>query len=213
MKRAFNIQVPETLQDVVHPSRCALVIYDMQAGIVPQIASGLEVQARCNTLIAAARRAGMRIFYTRHFFLPPAAAGSAQLRRAMIWQRKEEPQETKCFIPHGSPGFQIVPELAPHDNDVIVDKITMSAFEATFLNLALRDAHIDAYLIAGIALEIGIEPTVRQSLDLNYIPVVVTDACGSRTDELKHRSLATLNETGEVFTATTDEVVELLKTS
>jgi nicotinamidase-related amidase len=89
----------------------------------------------------------------------------------------------------------------------------MSAFEATFLNLAMRDAGVDAFLIAGIALEIGIEPTVRQSLDLNYIPVIVTDACGSKTDELKQRSLATLNDTGEVFTISTADAVKRLVSS
>ena len=98
-----------------------------------------------------------------------------------------------------APAFQIVPELEPREGEVVVDKITMSTFEGTFLNLALRDACIDSFLMAGIALEIGIEPTVRQGLDLNYLPVVITDACGSKTEDLKHRSLATLDETGEVL--------------
>jgi biuret amidohydrolase len=210
MKKAFGLEVPENLQDIVRPSRCALIVYDMQAGIVPQISSGLEIQKQCVLIVNAARRAGLRIFHTRHFFLPFAAAGVAQLRRAMVWQRKDEPQETTCFIPQGSPAFQIVPELEPREGEVIVDKITMSAFEGTFLNLAMRDAGIDSYLIAGIALEIGIEPTVRQALDLNYLPVVVTDACGSRTEELKHRSLATLAETGEVFMASTADILQIL---
>jgi biuret amidohydrolase len=210
MKNAFGLNVPENLQDIMRSTACALIVYDMQAGIVPQISSGLEVQKQCILLVNAARKAGLRIFHTRHFFLPPAAAGVAQLRRAMVWQRKEEPQETKCFIPQGSPAFQIVPELEPRESEVVVDKITMSAFEGTFLNLAMRDAGIDAFLIAGIALEIGIEPTVRQGLDLNYLPVVITDACGSKTEELKHRSLATLNETGEVFMASTADIVKIL---
>lgn len=211
MKHAFGLQVPQDLHDIVQPSRCALIMYDMQVGIVPQISTGLEIQKQCALLLDAARNAGLRIFHTRHFFLPSAAAGVGQLRRAMVWQRKEEPQETKCFIPHGSPGFQIIPELEPREDEVVVDKITMSAFESTFLNLAMRDACIDSFLIAGIALEIGIEPTVRQALDLNYLPVVITDACGSKTEELKERSLATLAETGEVFTASTASIVKLLR--
>ena len=210
MKEAFGLEVPQTLRDVVRPDRCALIVYDMQVGIVSQIATGPEIQKQCVTLVDAARKAGMRIFFTRHFFLPSRAAGRAQLRRAMIWQRKEEPQETKCFIPQGSPGFQIVPELKPQEGEVVADKIAMSAFEGTFLNTALRDAGIDAFLIAGIALEIGIEPTVRHSLDLNYIPVLVVDACGSKTEELKQRSLATLRETGEVFAVSTADVMSLL---
>jgi nicotinamidase-related amidase len=75
----------------------------------------------------------------------------------------------------------------------------------------MRDAGVDSFLIVGIAMEIGIEPTIRQSLGLNYFPVLVSDACGSRSEELKARTLATLNETGEVFTATTAQVVTLLQ--
>ncbi len=211
MKEAFGLKVPQNLQDLTQRSRCALIVYDMQVAIVSQVSSGLEIKSRCVELLDAARNAGLRIFHTRHFFLPAAAAGVGQLRRAMVWQRKEEPRETKCLLPQGSPGFQIIRELEPREGEVVVDKITMSAFEGTFLNLAMRDAGIDTFLIAGIALEIGIEPTVRQGLDLNYIPVVVTDACGSKTEELKTRSLATLSETGEVFTATTSEIVRLLR--
>jgi len=76
--------VPENLQEIVQSSGCALIVYDMQAGIVPQISSGLEIQKQCVLLVNSARKAGMRIFYTRHFFLPTAAAGVAQLRRAMV---------------------------------------------------------------------------------------------------------------------------------
>lgn len=211
MKEAFGLEVPENLQDIVRPSRCALIMYDMQVGIVPQISTGTAIQQQCVGLLKAARVAGLRIFHTRHFFLPTAAAGVGQLRRAMVWQRKEEPSETKCFIPYGSPAFQIVPELEPQEGEVLVDKITMSAFEGTFLNLAMRDAGLNSFLIAGIALEIGIEPTVRQALDLNYIPVVVTDACGSKTEELKHRSLETLEETGEILMATNAQVTRILE--
>jgi biuret amidohydrolase len=133
------------------------------------------------------------------------------LRRAMVWQRKCDPMETKPFITQSSRSGQIIPELTPQVDEVVVDKITMSAFEGTFLNLAMRDAHLDAFIIAGIALEIGIEPTVRQGLDLNYVPIIVTDACGSKTQELKERSLASLEETGEVITVDTSRLVALMK--
>ena len=61
----------------------------------------------------------------------------------------------------------------------MIDKITMSAFEGTPLDIVLRDCGVRAYLIAGVAIEVGIEPTVRHSADLGYIPVVVRDACGA----------------------------------
>jgi biuret amidohydrolase len=54
----------------------------------------------------------------------------------------------------------------------------MSAFEATPLAIALRDCGLNTFAIVGVALEIGIEPTVRQGADLGFIPIVA-DACGS----------------------------------
>ena len=211
MKDAFGLSVPEGLEDVCNPSRCALIIYDMQNGIVPQIAEGQAVLKRCQQLLAAARTAGFRIFFTRHLFLPNHAAGVGQLRRAMVWQRQSDPAKTRPFITQGSPAWQIVPELAPQEDEVIIDKITMSAFEGTFLNIAMRDTRLEAFLIAGIALEVGIEPTIRHGLDLNYLPIVATDACGSKTAEVKERSLATLRDTGEVMTFPTEDLVAAMQ--
>lgn len=211
MKHCFGLSVPERLEEICTPSRCALIVYDMQVGIVSQIAEGAAVLGRCQQLLTAARDAGFRVFFTRHIFLPNRAAGIGQFRRAMVWQRKSDPMDTKPFITQSSRSCQIVSELAPQEDEVIIDKITMSAFEGTFLNLAMRDTHLDAFLIAGIALEIGIEPTVRQGLDLNYMPIVVTDACGSKTQELKERSLATLEETGEVIAVDTAQLVSVMK--
>ena len=102
-------------------------------------------------------------------------------------------------------------KLATHDEDeCVIDKITMSAFEGTFLNIALRDAKIEAFIIVGIALEVGIGPTVRQGADLNYIPIVVADACGSKTAEAKNSALAELGGTGEVFTVESETLLPWL---
>jgi len=213
MKHAFGLSVPEKLEEICTPSRCAMIVYDMQAGVVPQISEGPAVLGRCQQLLTAARDGGFRVFFTRHISLPNCAAGVGQLRRAMVWQRKGDPMDTRPLFTQNAPSCQIVPELAPQDDEVVIDKITMSAFEGTFLNLALRDAHLHAFIIAGIALEVGIEPTVRQGADLNYVPIVVTDACGSKNQQLKERSLATLEETGEVITVNTAQLIPLMKTS
>lgn len=206
---AFGLSVPESLGEVCQPSRCGVIIYDMQVGIVSQIGEGQSVLRRCQELLAFARAKGFRIFFARHTFLPYRAAGVGQLHRSMVWQNQKDPGKLRAIMAQGTDGWQIVPELKPEADEVIVDKITMSAFEGTFLNIAMRDAHLDAFLIAGIALEVGIEPTVRQGLDLNYLPIVVKDGCGSKTPELKERSLATLGDTGEVRIVETREIIAL----
>ena len=211
MKQVFGMTIPESLTEICSPQRCALMVYDMQNGIVPQIPEGKSVVSRCGDLLEAARGSGMHVFFTRHFFLPIKSSGVGQLRRAMIWQRQPDLDKLGPLIPYGSKAWEIVPELAPREGEVVIDKITMSAFESTFLNLALRDAHIDSFIIAGIALEVGIEPTVRHGIDLNFIAVVAADACGSKSMEFHARSLATMNETGEVICCPVEDVLSALR--
>jgi biuret amidohydrolase len=211
MKDAYGLSIPERLEDACTPSRCALLIYDMQVGIVSQIDEGQDILARCGQLLLAAREKGFRVFFTRHLFLPNRLAGVGQLHRAMIWQKQTDPTKTRPLMTQGSEAWQIVPELAPQADEVVIDKITMSAFEGTFLNIAMRDAHLEAFVIAGIALEVGIEPTVRHGLDLNFLPIVVADACGAKTIALKQRSLATLTDTGEIKTFHSAEVIASMR--
>jgi nicotinamidase-related amidase len=84
-------------------------------------------------------------------------------------------------------------------SEVIFDKITMSAFEGTPLDIALRDCGINSFIIAGVATEIGIEPTVRHGADLGYIPIVVTDACGAGHAEAGKRALASVKFMGDAI--------------
>ena len=192
MQHAFGLTIPESLGDVCDPRRTALIIYDMQAGIVPQLPDGHEIVARVVRLRQLAREAGVRVFYTRHMSLPNEVSGVSQLRTAMAWQRLTRVDEVKPRFLRGSPAFEIAPELTPSASEAIFDKLAMSAFVGTPLDMALRDCNINSFLIAGIALEVGIEPTVRHAIDLGYIPIVVTDACGSRDKAAADRALAQL---------------------
>jgi len=124
--------------------------------------------------------------------LPKEVAGITQLRTAMAWQRINRVADVKQPFLRDSPGFQIAPELTPASTEAVFDKITMSAFEGTPLNIALRDCGISAFAIVGIALEVGIEPTVRHATDLGYIPILITDACGSRDKLAARRALDSL---------------------
>jgi nicotinamidase-related amidase len=98
-----------------------------------------------------------------------------------------------------SPGFQIASELQPRDSEGVFDKLTMSAFEGTWLDFALRDCAINAFIVAGVAMEIGIEPTARHGADLGYIPMIVSDACGAGNREAAQRSIASLKFGGDAL--------------
>ena len=210
MDRFNGLDIPETLADALRPETLALVVYDMQVGILRQIADGGRVLANVERVLAAARERGVRTVFLRHYFMPTELAGVYQLRQAKVWQGKATAAETRPLIPHGSPGFELVPEVAPRPGEAVLDKITMSAFEGTPLDILLRDCGVTAYLIVGVALEVGIEPTVRHSADLGYVPVVVHDACGAGDAAAGRRSLETLEFAGDAIVADTDAVCAAL---
>lgn len=210
MDRFNGLEIPESLADALQPSSLAFVVYDMQAGVLAQIADAGRVLANVLRVLDAARSRRVRTVFVRHYFMPTQLAGVYQLRQAKLWTGKTRAAETRPLIPHGSDAFHLVPELEPRPSEAVLDKITMSAFEGTPLDIVLRDCGVRAYLIAGVALEVGIEPTVRHSADLGYIPVVVHDACGAGDADAAQRSLEALRFAGDAIIASTDQVCDAL---
>jgi biuret amidohydrolase len=199
MERAFGLNIPQTLDDVCDPARLALVVYDMQVGIVKQIENGQQITDKVLQVLDAARAARIRVIFTRHMSLPKELMGVSQFRMAMAWQRVKSANDIKPWFLRDSPGFHLISELNPLPSEAIFDKIAMSAFEGTPLDMALRDCGIDAFAIVGIAMEIGIEPTARHGADLGYTPVIVQDACGFGQRDAAARSIASLEFAGDSF--------------
>ena len=210
MDRFNDLDIPESLDDALRPSTLALVVYDMQVGILGQIAGGDRVLANVLRVLAAARERRVRTVFLRHYSMPTELAGVFQLRQAKVWQRKAHVSETRFLVSRGTTEFELVPELDPRPSEAVLDKITMSAFEGTPLDIVLRDCGVRAYLIVGVALEVGIEPTVRHSADLGYVPVVVHDACGSGNAAAGERSLEAMKFAGDAILTDTDAVTAAL---
>jgi nicotinamidase-related amidase len=210
MEKAFGVAVPRTLEDVCNPTDMAMIVYDMQIGVVRQLRNGQAVVERVGEALAIARAARMRVFFTRHMSLPRELMGSFQYRMAMIWQRVDCTDDVKPWFLRDSPGFPIVPELTPLASEAIFDKITMSAFEGTPLQIALRDTGVRAIAIAGLAIEVGIEPTARHAADLGFIPVILRDACGAGNEEAANRSLSALEFAGDTIFTDTETFRRLL---
>jgi biuret amidohydrolase len=211
LEHAFGLDIPRTLEEVCHPQRLALLIYDMQVGILSQIKNGGEITARVVRVLQAAREAGFRVFFCRHLSLPKNLMGVFQLRMAMAWQRVESAEQVQPWFLRDSPSFQLVADVTPLPSEAVFDKITMSAFEGTPLNIALRDCGLMAFAVVGVAMEVGIEPTVRHGADLGYVPVVVTDACGAGHQEAAQRSLASLEYAGDALMTDVETVCGLFR--
>ena len=177
----------------------ALLVYDMQAGIVTQLPNGPEILARVRGILEAAREGGFPVFFSLHTSLPKELMGTFQLRQQMAWQRVESVEEVRAPFPREAPQTRIVPELEPLESEAVSDKIAMSALG------------IDCFAICGIATEIGIEPTARHGADLGYVPVVIADACGAGNEEEAARSLDLLRFAGDAILTDTATISRLLR--
>lgn len=213
MERAYGLEIPQRLEEICHPERMALLVYDLQFGIMSQLPpeKSDHIIKQTMQVLQAAREGGFRVFFSRHLSLPLEAAGVFQLRQAMMWQKTNKVSEVKPWFLRDSEGFPLIRELSPLPSEVIFDKITMSAFEGTFLDIALRDCGINAFAIVGVATEVGIEPTVRHGADRGYIPVVVTDACGAGDEDAAERSFQSLQFAGDALLTKVETICELLR--
>ena len=151
MNKAYGLSVPETLDEVCEPQRVALLVYDMQIGILSQIKNPEEITQHVLSVLSAAREAAVRVFFSRHLSLPKELMGMFQYRMAMAWQRTDSPDQVNPWFLRDGPGFQIAPELTPRPSEGVFDKLTMSALEGTWLDFALRDCGINALIRATVS--------------------------------------------------------------
>jgi biuret amidohydrolase len=210
MGRSFGL-ISQTLEEACDPATMAVVIYDMQVGVVRQLPDGgAEATRRVSEVLAAARDGGYPVFFTRHMSLPVRLMGTAQLRTAMRWQQVDDPAKVESWFLRDTAGFEIVTQLAPRSEEAVFDKLAMSAFAGTPLEMALRDLGVQAFAIAGVALEVGIAPTVWHAVDLGLMPVVVTDACCGRDHPAMQRVLEDFRFGGDALLTDVATITPLL---
>jgi biuret amidohydrolase len=207
MQHAYGVAVPETVAEMCSPPNTAVLVYDVQVGILAHVRDRDGLVGRIRSVIAAARTAGVPVIYVRHVSVPPTHMGVAAFRTAMAWQRTERAAEVRAAFPPDAAHTQLVEELAPEGAEPVFDKLGMSAFVGTPVEMVLRDRRLTTLVMVGAVLEIGIEPTARHAADLGFLPVVVDDACGIVEPDAAARSLASLDYSLLSYRATTAEVV------
>lgn len=169
-------------------SACALVVVDMQhdycspgfyidrAGYDTSRLS--EPIPRIQRALAAARRAGMRVIYTRHGRLPGSASTTAA---------------------PGEPGWEIVHALRPEPMDSVIEKSTCSAFVSGELDRLLREKGIRNLALCGNTIDVCVHSTLRAAVDLGYECVLLGDCCGAVNAELHAWSIASVQIEDGVF--------------
>jgi len=75
MEHAFGLAIPQTREEICDRKRMALLVYDMQVGVLKQIKKREEITTRVVQALQAARAAGIRVFFFRHMSRPKELMG------------------------------------------------------------------------------------------------------------------------------------------
>jgi nicotinamidase-related amidase len=180
------------------PARTAVLGMDCQAGIVSiYVLEPDEFLGRANSVLAAARKAGMPVIHVQVGFRPGLPEISS--RNKLFGALKANPQHQQLFM---GPGGVIHPALGPEPEDIVVTKHRVSAFSGSDLAMLLRARDIDTLVMFGIATSGVVLSTLLEAFDLDYRVVVISDCCVDRDAELHNVLLRQLyTNRGEVFTA------------
>ena len=198
------------------PARTAVLVIDMQNDNLhpdgafasfgaAQHAQEQDVVTNVRAVLDAARSVGAPIFHNRIVAYPaPAGLGGAN---APIFGMIG-PESLKI----GTWGAQIVDGLDPRADEVILDRVRMSAFHGTALDVMLRNLKVTDVVIVGVWTNMAVEHTARDAADFGYSVTVVSDATSSINAEWHAVALgyaltniAGISETKDVALAFTRE--------
>src|SRR5262245_2472251 len=112
-------------------------------------------------------------------------------RERSISQKK--PGWNNLLLPKGERPSQLVKELAPREDEIVVTKTTDSALTGTNLRLILNNLGKKNVICAGIFTDQCVSSTVRSLADESFNVIVVEDCCAAGSDELHQKELEIIN--------------------
>lgn len=159
----------------------ALLVMDVQVGIVERSGASEAYLSTVASAIAAARGSGVQVIHIGVGFREGHPEVSPRNRSFSALAG------TGTFGPEDS-GAAPHPAAAPITGEVWVSKKRVSAFAGSDLDMLLRAADIDTLVLTGIATSGVVLSTLRQAADLDFGLVVLNDACHDADPEV-HRVL------------------------
>ncbi len=161
----------------------ALLVMDMQAGILSGLSDSTAVVANVARAIAAARSKQLPVIYVVLNFRP----GFPEINM----NNKAFSTSKKVFAELDMQAFStIAPALTPAAGDVIVTKKRFSAFAGSDLDIVLRSLGIQQLVLTGISTAGVVLSTMREAADKDYGITILEDGCTDRDEEV-HRVLIT----------------------
>jgi nicotinamidase-related amidase len=104
-----------------------------------------------------------------------------------------EHRRLNLLAPSGSKESEILEELKPLENEIVISKGASGAFNSTAIDQILRNLRVDTLIITGVDTNYCVETAVRDAADRGYNVVLVSDGCTGMTAEYQRLALEILS--------------------
>lgn len=206
----------------LQPESCALLLIDVQNAYLQQTerAALPEAQqaawdlwqpfhARMRDIVIPNAKVLLNMFraHRREVFHARIACLTSDGRDRSLSQRR--PGFNNLLLPKDDWSSQLVSELAPESDEIVVTKTTDSALTGTNLRLLLHNTGIRHVIVAGIFTDQCVSSTVRSLADESFDVIVVDNACAAVTMPLHEQELTILNNIYCQVMSVNDVLVQL----
>ncbi|MBI4490092.1 MAG: cysteine hydrolase [Deltaproteobacteria bacterium] len=183
MIRFEGREIPTELREIVDPKHSVLLVWDMQNDQAGGSFNREELIRNTPPLIAAARRAKVKLVYTQSTPYPWQDESPAWIKRAMKEQKVDHPSKLKPRRLRGSFGWQLMEPFRPDEYDLVLEKRRPTMFLGTDFESLLVNRRATTVVIVGCTTDGGVEASVRDGHYRGYFMVVVRDCVGTYTEE------------------------------
>jgi gluconolactonase len=195
------------------PSRCALIIQDMQNDVIseggawadtgaPEHAQEQNAVENAKRLADACRSAGIPVIHV-HYIVEDGSPGLKL--NAPLFQGVKDANA----LVRGSWGAAAAEGLEPQEGDFVVEKMRMSAWEGTRLETLLKGLGRDTVIVTGAWTNMSIEHTARTGADKGYFMVVAENGCSTMNSDWHNAAINyALQNVSSVTTC--DEVLDAI---
>lgn len=209
--------VPEPEEPEVDPTSTALLIVDMQnmcahpdgwmgrlgrdQGMPDHLKERFdfiaEITPTLGRLLSHCRKSGIEVFHIRVAFRTKSGRdGNSDLKK-----RREN---VTPMIPFD---YDILESLAPLEDEIVIDKTSVSTFNSTSIDQILRNMRRDKLWVCGVVTEGCVELTARDARDRGYHVTLVTDCCASSRRAAHDDAVQRMTDGHVIRGRTADELI------
>ncbi|MBA9026332.1 MULTISPECIES: cysteine hydrolase family protein [Bacillaceae] len=122
---------------------------------------------------------------------------------------QRRPGWNNILLPIGDPGAEMVDELKPLEDEIVVNKTTDSVLSGTNYEFLLRNMGIETVVCTGVVTDQCVASTVRSLADAGFEVILVEDACAAATQQLHDAEIMIMNQI-YCQVMSTDETIQFI---